>query len=36
MGPTVRRYYHGEHIQIVEALRDRDPLGAGESMRAHL
>jgi GntR family uxuAB operon transcriptional repressor len=34
--PELRRCYHGEHTAIVEALCDRDPLGAGESMRAHL
>jgi GntR family uxuAB operon transcriptional repressor len=34
--PELRRCYHGEHAEIVEALRDRDPLGAGENMRAHL
>jgi Transcriptional regulators len=34
--PERRRCYHVEHIAIVEALRDRDPLGAGEAMRTHL
>lgn len=34
--PELRRCYHGEHTEIVAALRDRDPLGAGESMRIHL
>jgi DNA-binding GntR family transcriptional regulator len=32
----LRRCYHDEHTAIVEALCDRDPLGAGDSMRAHL
>lgn len=34
--PEIRRCYHNEHTAIVEALRDRDPLGAGENMRLHL
>jgi DNA-binding FadR family transcriptional regulator len=34
--PELRRCYHREHTRIVEALRDRDPLGAGETMRLHL
>ena len=32
----LRRCYHEEHTAIVAALADRDPLGAGESMRVHL
>lgn len=34
--PELRRCYHREHTEIVEALRDRDPDGAGEAMRRHL
>lgn len=34
--PELRRCYHREHNEIVEALRDRDPEGAGHAMRAHL
>ncbi|MGQ4615843.1 FCD domain-containing protein [Nocardia sp. R7R-8] len=34
--PQLRRDYHREHTEIVEALRDRDPRGAGEKMRDHL
>jgi len=34
--PELRACYHGEHVEIVAALRDRDPLGAGENMRVHL
>lgn len=34
--PELRRCYHREHTEIVEALYDRDPLGAGENMRKHL
>jgi DNA-binding FadR family transcriptional regulator len=34
--PELRRYYHLEHTDIVEALCDRDPLEAGEKMRTHL
>ncbi|MFG1710468.1 FadR/GntR family transcriptional regulator [Nonomuraea sp. M3C6] len=34
--PELRRCYHDEHTAIVEALHDRDPLGAGENMRQHL
>ncbi|TNC29117.1 FadR/GntR family transcriptional regulator [Amycolatopsis alkalitolerans] len=34
--PELRRCYHREHTEIVEALCDRDPLGAGEKMRRHL
>jgi DNA-binding FadR family transcriptional regulator len=31
-----RRCYHAEHTAIVDALRDRDPDGAGDAMRTHL
>jgi DNA-binding FadR family transcriptional regulator len=34
--PERRRCYHGEHVAIVEALRDRDPDGARDRMREHL
>ena len=34
--PERRRCYHAEHTAIVEALRDRDPDGAQQRMRAHL
>ncbi len=34
--PDRRRCYHDEHTAIVEALRDRDPLGARDNMRRHL
>lgn len=34
--PELRVCYHGEHGEIVAALRDRDPEGAGEAMRVHL
>ncbi|HET6505057.1 MAG TPA: FCD domain-containing protein [Amycolatopsis sp.] len=34
--PELRRCYHREHTEIVEALRDRDPFGAGDKMRDHL
>ena len=34
--PERRRCYHEEHTSIVEALRDRDPEGAQQCMRAHL
>ncbi len=34
--PERRRCYHREHTAIVDALRDRDPDGAGAAMRAHL
>ncbi|MGQ4599032.1 FCD domain-containing protein [Nocardia sp. R6R-6] len=34
--PELRRHYHREHTEIVDALRDRDPLGASEKMRDHL
>jgi DNA-binding FadR family transcriptional regulator len=34
--PELRRCYHDEHTAIVDALRDRDPAGAGEAMRTHL
>ncbi|GAB2985815.1 FCD domain-containing protein [Amycolatopsis acidiphila] len=34
--PELRRCYHQEHMEIVAALQDRDPLGAGENMRVHL
>ena len=34
--PELRRCYHAEHTEIVEALQDRDPGRAGESMRLHL
>ena len=34
--PELRRCYHLEHTEIVEALCDRDPRGAGERMRQHL
>ena len=34
--PERRACYHQEHTAIVEALRDRDPDGAGHAMRAHL
>lgn len=34
--PELRRCYHQEHSAIVEALLDRDPQGAGETMRRHL
>jgi DNA-binding FadR family transcriptional regulator len=34
--PERRRCYHLEHTAIVEALRDRDPDGAGHAMRTHL
>jgi len=34
--PELRGCYHREHGEIVAALRDRDPEGAGEAMRAHL
>jgi DNA-binding FadR family transcriptional regulator len=34
--PERRRCYHAEHTSIVEALLDRDPDGAQQSMRAHL
>jgi DNA-binding FadR family transcriptional regulator len=32
----LRRCYHDEHTEIVEALQDRDPDKAGQSMRLHL
>ncbi|MGW4486657.1 FadR/GntR family transcriptional regulator [Amycolatopsis sp. NPDC004368] len=34
--PELRTCYHDEHTLIVEALRDRDPVSAGEHMRRHL
>jgi DNA-binding FadR family transcriptional regulator len=34
--PERRRCYHAEHTAIVDALRDRDPDGAGQAMRGHL
>lgn len=34
--PELRRCYHGEHTEIVEALQDRDPQRAGDAMRTHL
>jgi DNA-binding FadR family transcriptional regulator len=34
--PARRSCYHREHTAIVEALRDRDPDGAHDRMRAHL
>jgi len=34
--PEVRACYHREHTEIVDALRDRDPEGAGSAMRRHL
>lgn len=34
--PELRSCYHREHTAIVDALRDRDPAGAGEQMRIHL
>jgi DNA-binding FadR family transcriptional regulator len=34
--PERRRCYHAEHTAIVEALRDRDPSEAGDTMRTHL
>ncbi|MDQ0382668.1 FadR/GntR family transcriptional regulator [Amycolatopsis thermophila] len=34
--PELRACYHREHTDIVEALRDRDPDGAGAAMRHHL
>lgn len=34
--PERRRCYHQEHTAIVDALRDRDPDGAGATMRSHL
>jgi DNA-binding FadR family transcriptional regulator len=34
--PERRAAYHAEHTAVVEALRDRDPAGAGEAMRTHL
>lgn len=34
--PGLRRRYHEEHTEIVDALRDRDPSGASEKMSNHL
>ncbi|MDT7553316.1 MAG: GntR family transcriptional regulator, uxu operon transcriptional repressor [Pseudonocardiales bacterium] len=34
--PERRRCYHAEHTAIVDALRDRDPSEAGDTMRTHL
>jgi DNA-binding FadR family transcriptional regulator len=34
--PERRSCYHAQHTAIVDALRDRDPGGAGEAMRTHL
>lgn len=34
--PELRTCYHREHTDIVDALRDRDPDGAGAAMRRHL
>ena len=34
--PELRACYHREHTDIVTALRDRDPDGAGTAMRQHL
>ena len=34
--PERRRGYHAEHTAVVDALRDRDPEGAGDAMRVHL
>jgi DNA-binding FadR family transcriptional regulator len=34
--PERRSCYHAQHTAIVDALRDRDPDGAGEAMRTHL
>lgn len=34
--PERRRCYHQEHVDIVEALLQRDPMGAEQAMRVHL
>jgi DNA-binding FadR family transcriptional regulator len=34
--PERRTCYHAQHTAIVDALRDRDPDGAGRAMRTHL
>jgi DNA-binding FadR family transcriptional regulator len=34
--PERRACYHREHTAIVDALRDRDPDGAGQAMHTHL
>jgi DNA-binding FadR family transcriptional regulator len=34
--PERRGCYHAHHTAIVDALRDRDPDGAGDAMRTHL
>src|SRR5699024_4158240 len=34
--PERRRCYHQEHTDIVEALLQRDPMGAEQAMRTHL